>query len=509
MSKEEEVSYSNIVSVNPYTDEYFSGISSLLVKNDSVQFSKKQLVASYINSREYISNTIEISKNIPDEDLLDAINIKIYDDFGLDQTIEYQVQYIETFDNANSENRSFQIFIVDPTEINERFKDVISKIKYIDIITPAPLLIKTLYAKEIIEDNGVHCFIYFEQNDTFVTVYKEKEFLYSKTLKYSLLEMYERFCEIFGDRIEYEEFIEFLQNEHLKFTSSEFKSSILKLYKEIFSNINDVLNSQNRMFNVKSIDHLYIGSQIEIVSKLYELCEFELHIESSDFHFDYGFDQSETYIDQMHALMHATVMLDETEKYPCNFSTFHRPPKFTQRESGKLILLTAASFFIAFAYPITYWVLFYTQELQHEILKSSYAQVHKEKVNRESAIKSKVAEKEKALVLLHEEEKQYNEKKNTLMKIHQVKVNYPMKAKILTALTKDLNKYKVNLEEIGYSEKDTKELTLKLLSDDDKKITELIEYLTKTYRNKYRLSLESISYVNETKRYSGELKVKL
>jgi hypothetical protein len=508
MSTEQESSFSSVVSVNPYNNEYYSAISSFLTKSKTVEYSKGQYVVSYLNTKGYINNQIEISKNIPEEDVYDAINIKIYDELGLDQAVEYSVQYIETFNNLDDENRHFQVFIVDPLEIEETFKDVVEKIKYIDTITPTPLLIKSLYSKEIIEDSGIHCFIYFEENDAFATIYNEKEFVYTKSLKYSLTDMHERFCEIYGERIDYDEFIRFLSNESLKDTSSEYKEYVLKLYKEIFANINDILTYAKKAFEIERVEHIYIGSQIDTASKLYEMAEVELSIKSSDFNFDYGLESSDEHIDQIHALMQITTTLPDEEKYPCNFSTFHRPPKFTKRESGKLLMLVAASFFVAFAYPITYWVLSYSQDLQYELLKQTYSEVHNEKITRESIIKSKEAEKAKALALLKVEKDNYTSKKNTLIKIHDVKVNYPMKAKLITLLTKDLNKYAVKVEQVKYDQNDEqKKFTLNLVSSKDKKITQLIEYLTKKHEKEFTFSLEKISYDEKQKLYFSELKV--
>ena len=177
MSTEQQNPFSSILSISPYTNEYISGISSFLSKSHSPEYLKEQFVCSYINTKSYINNQIDISKNIPDEDILDAINIKIYDELGLDQAIEYQVQYIETFNNLDGDNRHFQVFIVDPADITQTYEEVVKTIKYIDVITPSPLLIKSLYSKEIIEDNGIHCFIYFEENDAFITIYNEKDFV--------------------------------------------------------------------------------------------------------------------------------------------------------------------------------------------------------------------------------------------------------------------------------------------------------------------------------------------
>ena len=508
MSKEQQNSFSSTISVNPYTNKYISGISSFLTEASAPEYSKEQYVCSYLNTKSYINNQIEISKNIPEEDIFDAINIKIYDELGLDQTIEYQVQYIETFNNLDGDNRNFQVFIVDPLDISHTYEEVIQTIKYIDVITPSPLLIKSLYSKDIIEDNGIHCFIYFEQQDAFLSIYNEKDFVYTKSLKFSLEDMCERFCELYGERIEYDDFIKFLSTQNLKYTESDFKEFILKLYKEIFANINDILTYTKKAFDIEKVEHIYIGSQINIASKLYEIAEFELNIPSSDFNFDYGFDSNETYIDQIHALMQLTVMLPEEEKYSCNFTEFHRPPKFVQRESGKLIILLAASLFIAFSYPMTYWVLTYMQEIQYKLLNNTYTELHTKKTTREATIKSKEAEKVKALALLKEEKDNYTSKKNTLIKIHDVKVNYPMKAKLITTLTADLNKYAVTIAQIRYNQdEEKKKFILNLVSSKDKKITNLLEHLTKKYDKKFTFALEDILFDEKKELYFSEIKV--
>ena len=510
MSKESKSSFTSVLSVNPYTKKYIHGVSSFLAPTTTPQYEKSQFVVSYLNTKSYINNQIEISKNIPQEDIFDAINIKIYDALALDQSIEYQIQYIEIFNNLDTANRYFQVFIVDPLELSETYQSSLEQIKYIDVITPTPLLIKSLYSKEIIQENAIHCFIYFEENDAFLSIYNEKEFVYTKSLKYSLLEIHERFCELYGERIEYSDFVHFLSHENLKHTTSEYKEFILKLYKEIFSNINDILTYTKKAFDIEKVEHIYIGSQIDTASKLYEIAEVELSIAASDFNFDYGFDTTEHYIDQIHALMHLTTTLDENEKYACNFSTFHRPPKFTQRQSGKLLMLVGASLFIAFIYPLSYWVLAYTQNLQYELLQHSYKEVHTQKATRQAEIKSAQADKEKALALLKEEKNNYISKKNTLIKIHDVKVNYPMKAKLITLLSNDLNKYAVKIQEIKYAQEEKKKnFTLSLASSKDKKITQLLEYLTKKHTNVFKFSLESILYDEPKKIYLSELKVEI
>jgi len=506
MDTKEQNSFSSVLSINPYNNSYHTGVSSFISKTKSPEFSKEQFAISYLNTNNFITAQISISKNILDEDLFDTINTKAYDDLGLDQAIEYSLQYIESFQNLDEENRYFHVFLIDPLTLSQTFAPSIEKINYIDTIIPIPLLLKSLYIKEIILSSGVHCFIYFQENDAFVTLYNEKEFLYTKSIKFSYKEMHERFCELYGERIEYSEFFKFFSKVNLKETDSPYKEFLIKLYKELFANVNDILTYAKRAFEIDKFEQIYIGSQAQTITEFDEMIEVELNIKASKFNFDYGFETQEPFIDQLQYLMHLYTTLHVEERYKCNFTVYHRPPNFIQRESGKLIILIIISFILAFSYPITYWVLTYAQELQHDLLQDKYHKLHIEKTTREATLENKNADKTKSLILLKEEKQEYTTKKNTLIKIHDVKVNYPMKAKLLALISKDFYRFGVRLEAVVYQ---NKSFTFSLVAKKDKNITKLIEHLTKIYDNKFRFSLQEISYDKKLKKYFSKLKVEI
>lgn len=508
MKKKAKHSLLSVISVNPYKESYFSGTSSFLSQDNSPKYAKDQYAISYLNTKSFITSQISISKNISEEDLYDALSNKIYDELALDQAISYKIQFIETFNSLDEDNRNFHVFIVDPLELDKTFSNVVSKIKYIDTIIPSPLLLKSLYEKEIIESSGVNVFIYFQENDASITIYNEQEFLYTKSINFSFLQMHERFCELYGERVLYEDFMDFLSNHNLKDTLSNYKEYFIKLYKEIFAHINDILTYAKRAYELKAIEHIYIDSQVQTITKLDEISEVELGVESSSYDFIYDFKSDGTYIDQLHFLMHLYTTLPKEQRYNCNFTPYHRPPEFMKRESGKLLALTAASFIIAFIYPATYWALTYAQNLHYELLSSQYAELHNIKITREATIKNREADKTKVLTLLKQENMDYAEKKATLIKIHDVKVNYPMKAKLLSMFTKDLNKYSIGVDSMAYNEEsDKKTFTLNLVSKKDKQITQMVEHLTKTYEGKYDFFLRRIELKDDSKRYFSELKV--
>ena len=510
MNLENHQSFTSVISVDPYTRQYLKSIASHLEEELNPKYSKSQYVISYLGAKSFISSLISVSKNIPEDDLSDLIENKVYEDLALDMAISYKISYIEAYNNVDEANRFFHIFVVDPLTLDEDFKYAIEDIKYIDQVIPVPLLLKTLYTKEILDSSGVQCFIYLQENDAFFTLYSESEFIYTKSLKFSLKEIHQRFCELLGEQISFELFSQILANEGFRTLNRDYQQYFIKLFSETFLHINDVITYVKRAFEIEKIDHIYIGTDLGNIIGLDEYSQTYLAVKSSAFDFNYGYTSTQSSLNQLHALMHLYTTMPSTQRYECNFSIFHRPPPFAKRESGKLILLTSAALALGLLYPIVNWSLSYAENLRYSMLEKEYNTVDNVRKIREATINLKQNQKVEADKIKKAEENEYNSKKNTLIKIHEVKVNYPMKSKHLTYLTKDLNKYSVMLTNIKYSEdNESKAFVFSLSATSDKKITELLEYLTKTKTNTYKFSLEHIDFDEKEKSYISDLKVKL
>lgn len=510
MDRTTKQTFTSVLSVNPYNNTYYTGVANRLNAEESPAYAKDQFAISFLNTKSFITTTVDISKNIPEEDVYDALENKVYEELALDMAVEYHIQFIEA-PQSDENNRFYHVFVVDPLTMEEEFAASVEKVKYLDRIVPVPLLLKSLYQREIIDENGVHAYLYFQENDAFFTLYHDQEFVYTKSLKFSFKQMHERFCELLGEQLELANFVRLLAEEGLSASNTEYQKHLIKLFGEIFLHINDVLTYAKRAFDIEKIDSVYIGSQIGAVSGLDEYSQTYLGLTSKPFDFDYGFESEAWYIDQIHALMQLYALTPAAERYDCNFTVYHRPPPFLQRKSGQLITTIAASIVIAMAYPVTYWSMDYTEELRKQVLTKEYNEVHSVKVTREATIKLKLAEQERVQKLLDAEEAEFNAKKETLTKIRDIKVNYPMKAKALTAFTEDFNKYGVSLTKIAYdeNEKDGKWFTFSLTATHDKKITALLEYLTKAKTEDYRFILTMITYDGKQSRYYSELKAVL
>jgi len=322
--------------------------------------------------------------------------------------------------------------------------------------------------------------------------------------------MHERFCELYGEQVSFTLFMELLSSDGLSSENKEYQRDLIKLFGELFLHINDVLTYAKRAFELETIDQIYIGSQIGAIAGLDEYSQTYLGLISKSFDFDYGFDTAGEYVDQVHQMMHLYTMTESEERYECNFSLYPRPPKFLQRASGKLIAITGIALVVAFSYPVAFWSLTFAEELNKAMLDTEYNEVHSVKTTREATINLKTVEKKAVTKLVNAEQEELDRQMNTLTKIHDVKVNYPMKAKLTTEFAADLNKYKVKLQKLSYHEdKNFKGFIFNMVSEKDKDITRLLEYLTSKKTSRFHFILEEIAYDEEKKHYLSEMKAVL
>ena len=485
--KENKQSFSEIISIDPTSLQTYkyAKIEMKLVNIDKLK--KDSFFISYIQSKDVISTNIEISRNIPDSDLRDAIEIKVYDELGLDSAIEYTITYLET-EASDTKNRAFNVFAIDSSVTNQQLSNIKKKTGYIDYVTTAPFLISSLYKKGLLEPETTDCFVYFQRNDAFLVIYKGGEYLYSKPLHYSLTQLNEKFCELIGERVDEEEFFKILTTEGLKSTNVTYQSFLMQLFGDLFLYMNDVISFTKRSYNIDHIDKFYIGSEVGTLIGIDEYAKSYLGLESHEFNFSITINSKEWYVDQMHILMvlSAQIYLEEKDD-SLNFSIFKRPPPLKDRPVGKLLGVMAASLFLSSAYPAYQYG--YAQFLQ---IKTDKAQEKYHKINAEAnQIRAKIAklkqDKAKINALVKQESEKLEFRKKLLTQMHNKKIAYPMKALILTELIKISNKYNSKISLIEYNDHKMK---LNIQNKDEKKITEFITELTKL--KKYKISTDKI-----------------
>jgi len=504
--KSSESSVRNIITINAYTDKYYQYKANSFKPLKKLSYNTSNFNTSYLSNKDVINTTISLSRSIPEEDIADILDIKAYEELGLDHASEYIISSREV--ESSGEEREFNIFVAEPHVLEEHYLPVKNQTKYIDLIVPAPLLYTVLYKKEILQDRGTHCFMYFTQKDAFVTLYKDGKFLYSKSIEFSLDQIYDKYCELVGEKVDEKEFFSILESEGLKTTNNDYQQNLMKIFGEVFITINDIIIYAKRAFQVETIDQMYIGSVRGPIVGLDEYSQNYLGLQSADLTFNYHVDNDEWYTDQLQYMMLLSAfdyLEDETSLV--NLTMFPRPPSFVNRAGGQFLIATFAAVFVGLLYPLIYLTGSYTNDAKIYVLN-----IENNKLQTETDKYKKIlgAKKNEIGILDGKIDKlstEYSAKTKTLTAIYDKKVNYRLKSGIFHAIADELTKFDVNVEMLS-SKDDT--LWVSLVSSSDRKLTELIKYISDTHFDEItQIDIERIEKDPESSHYKGLLKVEL
>ena len=505
-SESSESSVRNIITINAYTDKYYQYKANSFKPLKKLSYNTSNFNTSYLSNKDMINTTISLSRSIPEEDIADILDIKAYEELGLDHASEYIISSREV--ESSGEEREFNIFVAEPHVLEEHYLPVKNQTKYIDLIVPAPLLYTVLYKKEILQDRGTHCFMYFTQKDAFVTLYKDGKFLYSKSIEFSLDQIYDKYCELVGEKVDEKEFFSILESEGLKTTNNDYQQNLMKIFGEVFITINDIIIYAKRAFQVETIDQMYIGSVRGPIVGLDEYSQNYLGLQSADLTFNYHVDNDEWYTDQLQYMMLLSAfdyLEDETSLV--NLTMFPRPPSFVNRAGGQFLIATFAAVFVGLLYPLIYLTGSYTNDAKIYVLN-----IENNKLQTETDKYKKIlgAKKNEIGILDGKIDKlstEYSAKTKTLTAIYDKKVNYRLKSGIFHAIADELTKFDVNVEMLS-SKDDT--LWVSLVSSSDRKLTELIKYISDTHFDEItQIDIERIEKDPESSYYKGLLKVEL
>lgn len=497
----------SIVTMNPTSMQSFRfQRNEIQVNNLNRSSNSGDFFVSYISAKDTVTGTLEISRNISDDDLQDMLEVKAYEELGLDTSISYKINFLE-IDSSNGDDKSriFSAFAINSILMVDTFLPLQKKVKYIDYITTAPFLVGALYDKNILERNGNECFIYFQKHDAFLAIYKDGKYLYSKSLAYSLTEINEKFCSLTGERIDENEFYKLLSTDGLRSLNPDYQQQFMKLFGEIFLYINDIAIFARRTSGISQIDRVYIGTEVGIVNGMLDYAKSTMGIESHNFNFNVAINSKDWYVDQIHLLMMLTAQIyleSPDNNDSLNFTVFKRPPPLLERPSGKLLAVVAATLAIALVYPLVQYSIGTYKLIQHNT---------KSKVLEELVVEAKTIEDKIVLLKkdlgnvesdLDREVKILSTRESLLQEIYKKRVDYTMKSTVFYDLTLLVNKRSLKLEKLSYSNDIA---TLSVVGSDEKKITELLDEIANT--NKYSVRTKEIMKDENGTLYRSDINV--
>ncbi len=497
-----------IITIDNYNQRYYEIDNGTIKPLSKLSYKNKVITTTYIANKDMIISPIELSAGIPDDAVDGALEDRAYEELGLDPAIEYIIMHEEVENKPDDiQGRLFHMFIIESEKFEEMFENLVEEIKYIDLIIPAPLLYKTLYDSEILEPKKIQCFLYFSSYDTTITFYRNGDYLYSKSINYSLEQIYDRYCEILGKTVDKKEFMRIFQKEGAKTTKVEYQQNMLKLFNEIFININDIVIYTKRAYKIETIDQMYIGSEFGPIEGVDQYAQNYLGLYSIPFVLDFGYTFEDSYIDHTHLMMaKASEKFTEDPSLYINFTKYPRPPVFYKRPSGQFVIAVIGAITLASSYPIYFLLMayanqgyIYTLEKKEEKLGAEVRK-YKSQIAKLTKIKKDLEKRVDELRAI------YKGKEKTLVSVYRKKVDYQLKSDRIALFADELNKNKVHTDRIMSSDDN---YSIGMIAEDDQYITTLIKDITDKHKREIKhIDIDKI-YKDDNSLYRGTLKVDL
>jgi len=494
-----------IITVDIYNNKNYKLSNGKFTILKKLKRAKDDTLVSYLANRDLIIESVDISSHIPDENILDVITDKVYEELRLDPAIEYEIYPIKTA--LHSDETKYQVLIVDKNSLKESFSPVAKRTKVIDYIFPAPLLYKVLYQTKKLKTNTTDMFIYFGEYDSFVTFYHKGQYLYSKTIKFSLQQMYDRFCQLAQDvPLTKEQFRELLENDGLRTAEGRNKELLVNILNECFLAINDVLIFTKRTYDIQDIKTAYIGFDWGYISGIETYISNYLNLNGKAISSIYSNEDPAVSIDPIHALMALSAIEYNNGilEIP-NITPYPKPLPFRKRPASKMIslfLLALALFMLPVAYD---YFIGATTFAKNKVL----AKKEKEITAIANKYKKEIARKKRDLKAVEEAldktRKLYLEKKGELVNVYDKKFKYTLRSEQLALITKVLERYDIKSKFIEISDTLYK---IEVEAKDDKTITSFIKELVSKFDKKIsNVNIQDIKLDSKTNLYKGVVEI--
>jgi hypothetical protein len=464
-----------------YMYEYSDGrvVKKELKKEDGIY-------TSVIYFKDIFNHTFKLPADLSEEELLIKAEETVYNEATLDLEKEYKINYkFQKVDNYYL----VDAFIVEIDKLEDIFSPVLKTVNYIDFISAAPFVFQEYYEiGSIIPRNDI--FIYFTPTDAFVAGFKEKNFVFVKSLdKFSTLSI--------QTQLSSEELIKILEEKGLDKSLYEKEglfNSIEQFFSQFFMKVNNLVNYTKNFYHIDKIDRIYFYSNIKI-KNLIENYENFWHlsgIEFKKFEIETAYDAFE----YCATIYNANHYLNEEE----NFSIFLRPPKFYKTESGKLIIFSVVVIFLVLADAMYKFYVIKSQEEKLTRLQTTLTEREKKLKLLISKIKSyenKIKQEQDAIVNINKQISDINTKIDYLYNLKLKEPLYNEIADIVNFLIKN------NLKLMKFEKVNTKYvIILQSNKYNSKLIAKFINYLiTLGYKN-----VNSKAIINQKNNYVTQIR---
>ncbi|MGP1561360.1 MAG: hypothetical protein ACTTIC_04640 [Helicobacteraceae bacterium] len=301
-------------------------------------------VALSFSDKELISYNFDLDKDLEGEQLQEAVEIKMFQEAGLNPMVDYKIVFSKTASNIDVTKNHIQAYAASINSLEKYSKDFVERFGFIDLILPTTALPGILYEENMIEKKN-DIFLFFTKNSLYISVYMEGNLVYGKFSDDGLDKLYNAFLRNTGEKLKYDNFISSLVRLGLDEANYDqdqvkFIGDFTSLFTMVVRRMENVIQYASRMFMIETFSGIYVGTQYGIIPGLNKFFESSLGIETKSYLFytDF-FTRQDKYIDQREnlLLLHLHKLLKNKKQAvanPFNVSINKSPESFLKRQSG-------------------------------------------------------------------------------------------------------------------------------------------------------------------------------
>jgi len=356
----------SLIYINENT--FLKKTDSTIEKLDKLKVEKNDIITSTLSIKDVITYTFKLPLSTPKDQLDTTCDIQLYENAGLDLNKQYKHFYIKK--ELENEN----VYLIEALAIEEdllksKFANIIEKTNYIDYISLSFLTFSefyNLYEKETKRD----AFVYLDNNQSFIAVYENGEYLYSKTLNplkpllKSLDLTYDKFIQLMDTKG--------VNKENYDLDDFLMANEVDKFFSDYFMSINNRISYGKSIFYLDNVDNIYFYTPFNIkdINTLKDFWEL------SGVNFEVIKNEEINLLDKL-----AVYYNENHYKDKINFSIFPKPPKFYKTKTFQLVMVILLSFGI-FGADFAYRT-YQNQQIQTTInnvakqLKTKQSKLHK------------------------------------------------------------------------------------------------------------------------------------
>jgi len=469
----------------------------------------------FIEDNKYNLISFEEDNNVLESaDIKDIIETHLVKETSVSEEEEFEYYYVKEPSPFDIRKTNLIVYAVPKNSIEEDYGEIAKNINYIDYITSPVFLPSVLYKKDILEKDKTDVYIFFGMDSSFISIYKEGLYIYSKELPITLDDIYIKLSNKLKHKISIEDFKTLLTERGFNIDSYEGEDMdildllINDIFHEIFNTINKIIMSGRRLLKIDNLDRVFIGTEIGSIPEMEDYATEKLSgVKTLDMSIldkvDLGFDKEEKNISPLVQYSKLLFSMESDAVNIPNLTHFKRPLPLRKRPTfiPLAIIGSSLAFYALFLLGQTFYISSLKQDIsdlnqQNSSFKVSLAETeaYRKKILGE---KKKLIDKEQAL------QTELNSKIQKLKKLKiQINSNEAVAGYIVN-IYKKLVKNKLTLKNFVLNGSN---ITLDIETDKHINIGNFINDMLNT--NLYIVKVSNVQYVQKEGVFKTSIKLK-